>query len=277
MNDILNQIKNFSFKNKVPITVKKINGEITTETRDGALIENENEPEDYLAGAIFSDLMHIEQTELWDCGVTCLSMILQSMQKENSTLAELKKQHFGTITWTLNLAYILHEYKIPYTYYTRSTKINVNYETDVFSLQQKVPEKEMFLKQLELVLEKEKNIEVNNIQIIRGGINSNQLKNFLLSGNVAITLVNSLLIGCKHCHSNLFQGNQMSKLVIDGEPFRGHYILIVGYNQEKDVFLYKNPSSSQSVCFAPSSVVEEARRSYGTEENIIIVSINKNI
>ena len=53
----------------------------------------------------------------------------------------------------------------------------------------------------------------------------------------------------------------------------GHYILVVGYNPLIDVFIYKNPGVDTPKCFVPSYVLEKSKSSYGTEGNLIKISL----
>lgn len=56
--------------------------------------------------------------------------------------------------------------------------------------------------------------------------------------------------------------------------YEGHYIVLCGYNADKCVIFYHNPSLKEVECCVSISSFEEARKSYGTDEDIIFVNIN---
>ena len=56
--------------------VRKMNGEISVENREGNLHEMEERNEEFFQkGCIQKELDHIKQTELWDCGIACCAMV----------------------------------------------------------------------------------------------------------------------------------------------------------------------------------------------------------
>jgi len=57
----------------------------------------------------------------------------------------------------------------------------------------------------------------------------------------------------------------------------GHYILIYGYSSRLDLFYAKDPAKDEDVSEIPSETMENARKVYGTDEDLVFVSINENL
>ena len=119
------------------------------------------------------------------------------------------------------MAYLMHEFEMDYQFYTTTEKIKANYETDVVTLQQKVPERELFEKQLKNVLEQESMIENNKIKIYRRAVEMEEMKNFIRDGSVIILLINSLMIECMHCRKERYHDFHLSSLPMNGSTYRG--------------------------------------------------------
>lgn len=51
----------------------------------------------------------------------------------------------------------------------------------------------------------------------------------------------------------------------------GHYIVLIGYDDSRELVFYRNPSSSNSFSFTSYSSFECARRSFGTDEDLIFI------
>lgn len=51
----------------------------------------------------------------------------------------------------------------------------------------------------------------------------------------------------------------------------GHYIVLIGYDDSRRLVFYRNPSSSNDFSFTSYSSFECARRSFGTDEDLIFI------
>ena len=83
-----------------------------------------------------------------------------------------------------------------------------------------------------------------------------------------IILTNANLLSCSKC-------NNLTSWIPScwsGTPsYQGHYILLVGFNEKSKEILYRNPSLKDKVCVMSFDQLEEARTSYGTDEDVIFV------
>ncbi|KAL8093537.1 hypothetical protein AgCh_035421 [Apium graveolens] len=55
----------------------------------------------------------------------------------------------------------------------------------------------------------------------------------------------------------------------------GHYVVICGYDAAKDEFEIRDPASSRKHERITSKCLEEARKSFGTDEDLLLVSLAK--
>ena len=61
--------------------------------------------------------------------------------------------------------------------------------------------------------------------------------------------------------------------LLTSEEFTGHYILLVGYDVESDIFYYRDPGVPIHICCIKSSDLECARGWPGTDHDAIVVKI----
>ena len=57
-----------------------------------------------------------------------------------------------------------------------------------------------------------------------------------------------------------------------GSGYTGHYVVVCGYNGDRGEFLIRDPASSSESIFISSENLDEARKSFGTDEDILLVS-----
>ncbi|TPX34067.1 hypothetical protein SmJEL517_g03252 [Synchytrium microbalum] len=55
--------------------------------------------------------------------------------------------------------------------------------------------------------------------------------------------------------------------------FVGHYVVLVAYDQERDLFWYRDPGTAAELCCIKSQVLEEARGASGTDWDAIVVRV----
>ena len=55
--------------------------------------------------------------------------------------------------------------------------------------------------------------------------------------------------------------------------FQGHYVVACGYDLPKQKIIYRNPSLCDRECMMSFQKFQEARESYGTDDDVIFVDI----
>ncbi|GIY37551.1 protein GUCD1 [Caerostris extrusa] len=56
--------------------------------------------------------------------------------------------------------------------------------------------------------------------------------------------------------------------------YQGHYVVLCGFNKTERKILYRNPSVINKVCTIPYDSFEIARKSFGTDEDVLFVFLN---
>lgn len=53
----------------------------------------------------------------------------------------------------------------------------------------------------------------------------------------------------------------------------GHYILLIGYDPDKDVFYYRDPGTDAELCVIDGDDLEAARMNDGTDHDVIVARV----
>ena len=51
----------------------------------------------------------------------------------------------------------------------------------------------------------------------------------------------------------------------------GHFIVLVGFDKEKQLIFYRNPATHQTLSYTSYESLEKARKSFGTDEDILFI------
>jgi hypothetical protein len=102
-----------------------------------------------------------------------------------------------------------------------------------------------------------KEASANGVNVVHRTLSSNSIRDLLLSGQVVIIM----LIDLSHLKKDM-----------DSEVYRGHFILLCGYRHETAEFAYQDPASADGhVCFVKVDTLDTARKSEGTDEDLLII------
>lgn len=71
--------------------------------------------------------------------------------------------------------------------------------------------------------------------------------------------------------SNESTGGNESDDTDDDDSYRGHFIVLIGFDDERQLVYYRNPSATLSVSYASYASFETARKSFGTDEDILFI------
>jgi hypothetical protein len=58
----------------------------------------------------------------------------------------------------------------------------------------------------------------------------------------------------------------------DAVNYSGHFIILIGYDDNKHLVFYRNPASKRNFSFTSYANFELARRSYGTDQDLLFLS-----
>lgn len=60
-------------------------------------------------------------------------------------------------------------------------------------------------------------------------------------------------------------------LVNQAHNYCGHFIVLIGYDDNRQIVFYRNPASSKNLSITSYANFEKARKSYGTDEDVLFI------
>ncbi|KFM79085.1 hypothetical protein X975_02718, partial [Stegodyphus mimosarum] len=211
-------------------------------------------------------LVHVQQHLSWDCGVTAVMMVLSDkdrlyLQQNLDTVS--KQEGFNKSTWTIDLAYLLHKFGVRHLYATVTLGVNPGYSKEAFYLH-------VLNKDTQRINERFLTADANGVKVEKRSVEMEEIIDHLASGNPAIVLVNANLLFCDTCHTNKCLMKITSYCNISFS-YQGHFIVLCGFDKRENKVLYRNPSVLNKVCTMPYDSFENARKSFGTDEDVLFV------
>ncbi|KAK3034943.1 hypothetical protein RJ639_032343 [Escallonia herrerae] len=162
--------------------------------------------------------------------------------------------------WTVDLAYLLQKYSVSFSYFTVTLGANPNFSVETFYKEQ-LPND---LEHVELLFKKALEVGIN---IECRSISGEEISLLILSGKyIAIALVDQYKLS-----QSWLQDVPISGFHSDSSGYTGHYIVICGYDAVTDEFEIRDPASSRNHDRVTSRCLEEARKSFGTDEDLVMV------
>lgn len=200
----------------------------------------------------------VKQIETWDCGIACLLMALQWLQRKSINLEEERLQIFETVgtesIWSIDLVHLLELYKSPslqFSYLFCSKTLTVDqahkdlsfYETAFNSDQVRVTH----------LFELAHNQNWNLLQV---DLTVTQVLELVRRPDcIAIALVD---------HAILLQKSHRT-------PYSGHFIILSDVRRTDGQLQVHNPTSSCDTDFIAPSLFEKAWTAKGTDKDIIFL------
>ncbi|XP_062181242.1 guanylyl cyclase 1-like isoform X2 [Phragmites australis] len=188
----------------------------------------------------YIDVPHVQQAFTWDCGLACVLMVLRTLGIDCCDgIADLEKLCRTTSIWTVDLAYLLN-------------KFSEQLQEDIDRVD------ELFGKALDA-----------GISIQCRSISAYDIAFLLLYGHcIAIALVDKTKLNSSWMNDvhDVQQLNEES-------DYMGHYVIICGYDADACEFEIRDPASSRKRERVTMKSLDEARKSFGTDEDILLVSL----
>jgi len=226
---------------------------------------------------------HIKQLYNWDCGLACLSMVLQTIHHNNNinpayTLPNLIQSCPVQSIWTIDLAHILSHLLITTSSSSSTTtapRISITFSTTTLGINYDAYAHETFYSKC---IDKDRHrveqlfslAPSAGIIIKQKSITIQQLADIVADGrHLVIALVNKAL----------FFTNNNSSNNINRVGYFGHYIVIAEYNKGKDEFAIRDPAAVDSGNsdieeeeeWIKAGVLDVARRDIGTDEDLLLI------
>ncbi|XP_005103474.1 protein GUCD1 [Aplysia californica] len=208
---------------------------------------------------------YVQQCYHWDCGLACVSMILQMFKEpcDDVYTKDLDFVQCGESVWTIDLAYILNRHKVHTSMYTVTLGVHESHHKKAFY-------KESIGEDAIRVNKMFDNALQNGLSVEKRSLSIDDLMEHLQRDNPVIALVDWTQMKCEWCDSKLKQC--WSCITCHAGPYQGHYVVVCGYDRQKGLIYYKNPDArAHDMCCMQMSQFDKARTSDGTDEDILYI------
>ncbi|KAM6582350.1 hypothetical protein CsatB_009352 [Cannabis sativa] len=217
-----------------------------------------------LPSSYIVDVPHVNQLYSWDCGLACVLMVFRTFSINVHSIESLAELCCTTSIWTVDLAYLLQKFSVSFSYYTVTFGANPNYSVETFYKEQLpndlIRVDMLFKKSLEAGI----NIQCRSLSI-------EEISLLILSGEyIAVALVDQYKLS-RSWLKDVF----ISDISDINSGYTGHYVIICGYDTETDEFEIRDPASSRKHIKISSDCLEEARKSFGTDEDLLLISLDE--
>ncbi|KAK7379325.1 hypothetical protein VNO80_04783 [Phaseolus coccineus] len=212
----------------------------------------------------FPEVPHVNQIYTWDCGLACVLMVLKTIGVNNYDIQALAELCCTNSIWTVDLAYLLQRFSVAFSYFTVTFGANPNYCIESF-YKEELPND---LVRVDLLFQKAMEA---GIDIQCRSISAEEISILVLSGKyIAIALVDHNKL------SHVWQeGVPMPGVFANNPGYTGHYVLICGYDAGADMFEIRDPASSKKHKRISLKSLEEARKAFGTDEDLLLICLEK--
>lgn len=227
------------------------------------------------------NVSHTQQQFNWDCGLSCVLMALDAAEEfvvKEDISSDIEKvcktEGFGHSTWTIDLCYLLKHYapQLNFSYTTITIGVDPSYRDQVFY-------NKILHRDSDRVQDRFDNAQHNGIVIEEKSVTIDDIVQHISESGTCIVLTNANLLSCETCSYFCLSGksaqNTMTSCFLvrncGSSAYQGHYVLAVGFDIPKRKIYYRNPSLRDRVCCMSFERFDEARNSYGTDEDVIFV------
>ncbi|KAH1196640.1 Protein GUCD1 [Glycine max] len=164
---------------------------------------------------------------------------------------------------SLRRSHFFERFAVAFSYFTVTFGANPNYCIESF-YKEELPND---LVRVDLLFQKAMEA---GIDIQCRSISAEEISILILSGKyVAIALVDHNKL------SHVLQDVPVPGVFSNNSGYTGHYVLICGYDAGADMFEIRDPGSSKKHKRISSKSLEEARKAFGTDEDLLLISLEK--
>jgi len=227
-------------------------------------------------------VQHTQQQFDWDCGLSCVLMALDAAEEldaKDSIIQNLeeicKKEGFGHSTWTIDLCYLLKHYapSLTFSYTTVTLGVDPSYMNQVFY-------NKILKRDSERVQERFEQANDQGVTVLEQRVPIKDIVKHINDAGTCIVLTNANLLSCETCNFFNLCGSGDNNTntscfllrTCGSSAYQGHYVLAVGFDIPKRKIYYRNPTLRDRVCKMSFERFDEARNSYGTDEDLIFVA-----
>ncbi|XP_038721144.1 guanylyl cyclase 1 isoform X4 [Tripterygium wilfordii] len=192
-------------------------------------------------------------------------MVLSTIGINDFSIQSLAELCRTTSIWTVDLAYLLQKFSVRFSYFTVTFGANPDFSVETFYKEQ-LPND---LVRVDMLFQKAREAEIN---IQCRSISGEEISILILSGKyIAIVLVDQFKLSQSWLENVIVSGFNST-----GSGYTGHYVVICGYDAAADEFEIRDPASSWKHERVSAKRLDEARRSFGTDEDLLLICIERN-
>lgn len=207
------------------------------------------------------------QNYSWDCGLACASMVLKflNIDADKVYTSDLEALQCGESIWTIDLAALLRKYNIKHKLCTITLGVDKGYSKQSFYSRRFTVDEDRVSRLFE-------EAAAQGIVVEQRSVSREDILSSIQSGNVVIVLVDWNMLECIWCDRLRCQTGCLSCITSKCcSGYQGHYVVVCGYDKKKKRIFYKNPSYDEDLCCSRMEKFDQARKSYGTDEDTLFV------
>jgi Guanylylate cyclase len=209
---------------------------------------------------------HYRQRTTWDCGVACVQMILAGLRC-NCDREQLLRSLATSSIWTIDLALLLHECGVRFEFCTKTVGCKAAYRSIDFY-------HKAFEQDADRVNRRFFEANAQGIGVRIASFSITELAQLVQSASCAVMV----LVDARHLpyhQAHVQQHCSGSPTAADTSSYKGHYLLLVGYLIDPGVFVVRDPAVDTEALLLSHAVIDAARLSYGTDEDVLILDLAK--
>ncbi|XP_028161073.1 protein GUCD1 [Ostrinia furnacalis] len=207
-------------------------------------------------------ITHYRQRFNWDCGVSCVLMLLEEEQRRellNKFAETCQEEGFNQSTWTIDLCYLLKRYGIRHQMCTIMPGVNEDYKKHGYYDRILDLDRERVRRRFDEATS-------TGIEVSQRSLSTDELVAHLVSSGPVVLLVDAGLLVCDLCKHNKLKAEFRRCF---GGGYRGHYVVAVGLGRGR--VLYRDPALSPRLCAATPQALARARTAPGTDQDAVLV------
>uniref|UniRef100_A0A8C4WWL6 Guanylyl cyclase domain containing 1 n=1 Tax=Eptatretus burgeri TaxID=7764 RepID=A0A8C4WWL6_EPTBU len=212
----------------------------------------------------------IQQLCHWDCGLACARMASRYARgvSEEEFLAACQKLGLGQSVWTIDLAFLMATMNLSHHFCTQTLGVDRSYENQEFY------HRDFATDELR-VNRRFADAADSGVKVEKRAVSMSEVETHLAAGNVAIVLTDATILHCELCSPPAVSYCCFGSALPSCYPsrkhqYQGHFVTVCGYSRPDGSVFYNNPTCDR-MCICTVKNFNEARTSYGTDEDILFI------
>jgi len=202
-----------------------------------------------------------KQKESWDCGLACVQMVIGVLSDDYKPTPEfLQSRIAAPSVWTIDLAYLLSEFGVACEFLTAAPVLDMEaYKGSTFY----EASFDADARRVDLLLRAAK---AEGLEVRKCTLSATELWNLMSEEEtLVIALVDARLL---HARVRASNGDPAA----DPAAFMGHYVLLVGLDDERGGYVVNDPARDDERTFVHADALEAARHAAGTDDDLLLIS-----